>query len=262
MRPALVSVRALVAIVAVVLIAASCSSGGSSGESAGLDAAQADTGSGAATDGSAIPISGPASAPAAQPDELINPPNVNALSCDQPRLDDGITGFPDRVDEWAVIGVDETRLVEDGGQHPGGWRYITLPDRMEFRPGAEASRMLSADDLTELDVPQGTQRDIGERLFSTESVVASLVSLDRGAIEELLIPLDRSQIYGGWSTTIVLALRSDGSFAVAGHCPEDIERGIVNALAAARDIGMQGGSVDILTRLSVAEITGLAAGDY
>jgi|GEM_PF-5960780 len=253
--------RAILAAMAVALIAASCSGGDESSTGTPLEGAEAGERE-AAAGGDAIPISGPASAPADPPTEFANPPNPETITCDSPELNDGITGLPPRIDEWAIVGSDQVTLVHDGGPHPGGWRYVALPEQMDFRPGVATARTVERDELAELEVPASADRAVNGRLFTMDAVVESLGSLDRGDIDTFLIPLDQSDIYGGWWTTVVFAIQSNGSVAVAGHCPGPIERAVGNALAAARDNGMQGDAVDILTRLSAHEIAGLAAGDY
>lgn len=255
--------RLLAAIAVIGILAVSCGSGGDKND----DTPSSTSGPDAATSGASAlipgrPLSGPASAPAGPPRELPNPPNAGSIVCtDAPVIHDFV-GLPADIDHWLVASSTDQAAIGDGGAHPGGWRYLALPERVQLRDAAPTDRRSDTTELATLDVPPLQARALDGRTFSMRPVVAMLASLDSGSYDAMIIPLDDSSLYGGWSTSAVLYERRDGSLGAVGNCPVELARSLNEVIAAARRADMQGTSTQILTSLSNTEIEQLLLGAY
>ncbi|MDG2113005.1 MAG: hypothetical protein P8N02_10370 [Actinomycetota bacterium] len=255
--------RLLSTLALVGIIAASCSSGGNGDDD---DTSSTSSPEATASGGDApIPgrsLSGPASGPADPPREFPNPPNADAIVCAGASVIDNFTGLPADIDQWLVASQTELSYITDGGGHPGGWQYLSLPEPVQVRAAPASSRRASAQELSKLDVSPLRAQDSLELTFTMREVVEMLNATERATFTSMFIPLDDNTLYGGWSTSVVLYERSDGSIGVIGNCPAELETSLAQVIAAARRADMQGSSTQILTSLSTTEIEQLFLGAY
>lgn len=131
-------------------------------------------------------------------------------------------------------------LIRDGGPHPSGWGFLSVPD-------ATHQRSLMTTHLDGHSVEWGGA-NLDTPLITFNEVVEQWLDLDRSSVQAVAAPIHQPDAGGVWFTPLLVLERSDGSLDALGRCTSAISAELNRLITAARSDGRQGTSVDILVR--------------
>ena len=195
----------------------------------------------------ALPISRPASPPAGHRSGTSNPPAWSAADCDAVDLHDRFLGIPSDTSTWVLVNGGAQSLLQDGGAHPGGWRFLALPDSNRQRPVAGPDG----------ETPEWFEAGVDRPLFTFVEVVERWMEYNQAGLQAVALPMTEDGYYRMWFTPVLLLERTDGTLDVIGRCPAELGDALNGLVADARSDGRQGTSLDI----AINELDALRVGD-
>ncbi len=195
----------------------------------------------------ALPASRPASPPAGHRSGSSNPPAWSATDCDGVDLHDRFLGIPSDTSTWVLVNGGAQGLLADGGPHPGGWRFLALPDNSLQRTVAGPSA----------ETPEWFEAEVDRPLFTFVEVVERWMGYNQAGLQAVALPLTEDGYYGMWFTPVLLLERTDGTLDVIGRCPAELGDALNGLVADARSDGRQGTSLDI----AISELDALRVED-